>query len=312
MASNNKIDEEILEYLNYITFERRLTKNTQKSYEEDLKLYKVFLGKRGITSVGKVRKEDISDYLIYLNKNEYTITSVARKLTTIKNFHNYLFQRGMIPHDVSLTIDRPKTKKALPKVMSVEEVDRLLDIECKTPFDYRNKAMLELLYGTGLRISELLNLKLSDVDLENCVIRCIGKGNKERIVPIGEYVLTYLNKYLEYRPALSKNKRSEFLFLNSRGGSLSRFSFFKILKRLLREKNINVDVSPHTLRHSFATHMLEYGADLRTIQELLGHSDISTTKIYTHISNNQIRKDYKKYHPRSSKDNIKGDYNDEI
>ncbi len=302
MASNNKIDEEILEYLNYITFERRLTKNTQKSYEEDLKLYKDFLGKRGITSVGKVRKEDISDYLIYLNKNEYTITSAARKLTTIKNFHNYLFQRGMIPHDVSLTIDRPKTKKALPKVMSVEEVDRLLDIECKTPFDYRNKAMLELLYGTGLRISELLSLKLSDVDLENCVIRCIGKGNKERIVPIGEYVLTYLNKYL----------RSEFLFLNSRGGSLSRFSFFKILKRLLREKNINVDVSPHTLRHSFATHMLEYGADLRTIQELLGHSDISTTKIYTHISNNQIKEDYKKYHPRSSKDNIKGDYNDEI
>ena len=150
MASNNKIDEEILEYLNYITFERRLTKNTQKSYEEDLKLYKDFLGKRGITSVGKVRKEDISDYLIYLNKNEYTITSVARKLTTIKNFHNYLFQRGMIPHDVSLTIDRPKTKKALPKVMSVEEVDKLLDIECKTPFDYRNKAMLELLYGNNL------------------------------------------------------------------------------------------------------------------------------------------------------------------
>ena len=172
--------------------------------------------------------------------------------------------------------------------------------------------MLELMYSSGLRVSELINLTLNDVDLTNDIIRIYGKGSKERIVPIGEYVLTYLNKYLEYRPALSKNKRSEFLFLNSRGGSLSRFSFFKILKRLLREKNINVDVSPHTLRHSFATHMLEYGADLRTIQELLGHSDISTTKIYTHISNNQIRKDYKKYHPRSSKDNIKGDYNDEI
>lgn len=298
---NNKIDNQIEEYLNFITFERRLTKNTKLSYEEDLKKYKEFLDNRHITNASNIKKKDITDYLIYLSDNEYTITSIARKLTTIKNFHNYLYQKALIASDVSLTIERPKTKKSLPKIMSVEEVDKLLDIDCKTAFDYRNKAMLELLYGTGLRISELLNLKLSDIDLENCVIRCIGKGNKERIVPIGEYVIVYLNKYLEYRPQLSKNKRSEFLFLNNLGTNLSRFSFFKILKRLLREKNINVDVSPHTLRHSFATHMLEYGADLRTIQELLGHSDISTTKIYTHISNNQIKEDYRKYHPRSKK-----------
>lgn len=298
---NNKIDNQIEEYLNFITFERRLTKNTKLSYEEDLKKYKEFLDNRHITNASNIKKKDITDYLIYLSDNEYTITSIARKLTTIKNFHNYLYQKALIASDVSLTIERPKTKKSLPKIMSVEEVDKLLDIDCKTAFDYRNKAMLELLYGTGLRISELLNLKLSDIDLENCVIRCIGKGNKERIVPIGEYVIVYLNKYLEYRPQLSKNKRSEFLFLNNLGTNLSRFSFFKMLKRLLREKNINVDVSPHTLRHSFATHMLEYGADLRTIQELLGHSDISTTKIYTHISNNQIKEDYRKYHPRSKK-----------
>lgn len=297
----NKIDNQIDEYINYITFERRLTKNTKLSYEEDLKKYKAFLDNRHIINASNIKKKDITDYLIYLSNNKYTITSIARKLTTIKNFHNYLYQKGIITSDVSLTIERPKTKKALPKIMSVEEVDKLLDIDCKTAFDYRNKAMLELLYGTGLRISELLNLKLTDVDLENCVIRCIGKGNKERIVPIGEYVIVYLNKYLEYRPQLSKNKRSDFLFLNNLGTNLSRFSFFKILKRLLREKNINVDVSPHTLRHSFATHMLEYGADLRTIQELLGHSDISTTKIYTHISNNQIKEDYRKYHPRSKK-----------
>ena len=302
MTSNNKIDEEILEYLNYITFERRLTKNTQKSYEEDLKLYKDFLGKRGITSVGKVRKEDISDYLIYLNKNEYTITSVARKLTTIKNFHNYLFQRGMIPHDVSLTIDRPKTKKALPKVMSVEEVDRLLDIECKTPFDYRNKAMLELLYSSGLRISELVNLTTRDIDFTNSIVRCFGKGNKERIVPISEYSLYYIKLYYDMRDTFFKGKINDYLFLNNHGKELTRQGFNKILNKILEEKNIKKEVTPHTLRHSFATHMLNGGADLRSIQILLGHSDISTTKIYTHISREKIKNDYEMYHPRSKEE----------
>ncbi len=306
------MDNEIEDYINYVRFERRLTENTIYSYHEDLIKYRDYLETLKVFKAEDITKEDISNYLIYLKQNEYTITSIARKLTTIKNFHNYLFQKGIIKHDVSQTIERPKTKKSLPKVMTVDEVDRLLNIECKTAFDYRNKAMLELLYGTGLRISELLNLKLSDIDLENCIIRCVGKGNKERIVPIGEYVLYYINEYLKYRPKLSKNKKSEYLFLNNLGGGLSRFSFFKILKRLLKEKNINVDVSPHTLRHSFATHMLEYGADLRTIQELLGHSDIATTKIYTHISNNRIKNDYKKYHPRSSKSSIEGDSNNEI
>ena len=201
------------------------------------------------------------------------------------------YENDLIVKNPAKSVHIKKPKRKSTESMSRKDEKMLL----KHISSQQVRDMVLMMLNTGLRISELLSLKLSDVDLENCVIRCIGKGNKERIVPIGEYVLTYLNKYLEYRPALSKNKRSEFLFLNSRGGSLSRFSFFKILKRLLREKNINVDVSPHTLRHSFATHMLEYGADLRTIQELLGHSDISTTKIYTHISNNQIRKDYKKY-----------------
>ena len=301
MASNNKIDEEILEYLNYITFERRLTKNTQKSYEEDLKLYKDFLGKRGITSVGKVRKEDISDYLIYLNKNEYTITSVARKLTTIKNFHNYLFQRGMIPHDVSLTIDRPKTKKALPKVMSVEEVDKLLDIECKTPFDYRNKAMLELLYGTGLRISELLSLKLSDVDLENCVIRCIGKGNKERIVEFGDYAESILELYLNEGYKSLNVKKSEYLFLNNRGGKLTTRGVRYILDNIINKTTIDKKISPHMLRHTFATHLLNEGCDLLTVQELLGHESLTATSIYTHITNDRLKEVYFKCHPRAKK-----------
>jgi integrase/recombinase XerD len=161
--------------------------------------------------------------------------------------------------------------------------------------------MLELLYGTGLRITELLDLRVFDIDLENCIVRCTGKGSKERIVPIGEYIIVYLNKYLEIRPEFIKKKNNDYLFLNKNGTRLSRFSFFKILKKLLDDKNIKKDVSPHSLRHSFATHMLENGADLRSIQELLGHSDIATTRIYTHISNNKVKKDYEEYHPRSKK-----------
>ena len=293
--------DEIDDYINFVTVEKRLSKNTVLSYKKDLIKYNDFLSKRNIKFAKNIKINDIEDYLKELSNNNYTITSIARKLTTIKNFHNYLYQRKKINKNVAETIERPKIRKQLPKVMTVEQVDLLLNIDCKTPFDYRNKAMLELLYGTGLRISELLDLKLSDIDLENCVIRCFGKGSKERIVPIGEYVLYYIEQYLNERPKLSKNKKSEYLFLNKSGNHLSRFSFFKLIKKLLREKNINVDVSPHTLRHSFATHMLEYGADLRTIQELLGHSDIATTKIYTHISNNRIKEDYEKFHPRSSK-----------
>jgi integrase/recombinase XerD len=163
--------------------------------------------------------------------------------------------------------------------------------------------MLELLYGTGLRISEMLDLKLTDVDFENCIIRCYGKGSKERIVPIGEYIIDSLNNYLENgrNKLIKKNKISDYLFLNNLGGRISRFSFFKILKKLLRDKDIKKDVSPHSLRHSFATHMLENGADLRSIQELLGHTDIATTRIYTHITNKKVQNDYIEYHPRSKK-----------
>ena len=162
--------------------------------------------------------------------------------------------------------------------------------------------MLELMYATGLRVTELLDLKLGDLDTENCIVRVLGKGSKERIVPVGEYTLESLNNYLEVRGKLLKNKTCEYLYLNSQGGRLSRFSFFKIIKKLLMEKGIHKDVSPHSLRHSFATHMLDYGADLRSIQELLGHSDIATTKIYTHISNNKIKEEYIEYHPRSTKE----------
>ena len=292
---------DIEDFINHIQFEKRLSKNTQQSYQNDLNKYCAHLEKKHIVNSKDISKNDIEEYLEELNKENEKISSIARKLTTIKAFHNYLFQKGIIDRDVAETIERPKLRKKLPNVLTIDEVDRLLDIECHTPFDYRNKSMLELMYGTGLRISELLDLKLTDFDLENCIIRCKGKGNKERIVPIGEYTMESLQEYLEVRNLLLKNHVCEYLYLNNLGGRLSRFSFFKILKRMLIEKGINKDVSPHSLRHSFATHMLEYGADLRSIQELLGHSDIATTKIYTHISNNKIKKEYEEFHPRCKK-----------
>lgn len=289
------------EYLSYIEFERRLSKNTVASYANDLDKYYLFLKKRNISSVSKITKKDILDYLEYLSKEGISTTSIARKLTTIKNFHSFLYQREFIDSDVASSIERPKLRKALPKVLTIEEVDRLLDVPLNTIFDYRDKAMLELMYATGLRVSELLNLTLNDIDFENCIVRCMGKGKKERIIPIGEYVLDSMKQYLEKRPKLYLMKRDDHLFLNNHGKGLSRSSFFKMIKHRLKLCNINIDISPHTLRHSFATHMIEHGSDLRVVQELLGHSDISTTRIYTHISNQKVRADYENFHPRSKK-----------
>ena len=293
------MDDVLDNYINYVLFERRLSKNTALSYKNDLMKFSLYLKEINVDSYINVSKKDIINYLEYLNKLNLSVSSVARKLTTIKNFYTYLTKTEVIKENITDGIERPKLRKKLPQVLTIEEVDKLLDINLNTPFDYRNKAMLELLYGTGLRITELLDLKLNDIDFENCVIRCLGKGSKERIVPIGEYVIFFLHSYLEYRNYFLKNKKNDYVFLNSRGDRLSRFSFFKMLKKLLIIKKINKDVSPHSLRHSVATHILEGGGDLRSIQELLGHSDISTTKIYTHISNKQIKQDYEQFHPRN-------------
>lgn len=293
---------DINNYIGFVTFEKRLSKNTVESYLEDLIKYMNFLNERGIRNTASIKTRDIELYLEKLSNEKYEITSIARKLTTIKNFHNYLYQRGYIKTNVAETIERPKLKKTLPKTMTVEEVDKLLNIECNTVFDYRNKAMLELLYSSGLRISELVNLTTRDIDFTNSIVRCFGKGNKERIVPISEYSLYYIKLYYDMRDTFFKGKINDYLFLNNHGKELTRQGFNKILNKILEEKNIKKEVTPHTLRHSFATHMLNGGADLRSIQILLGHSDISTTKIYTHISREKIKNDYEMYHPRSKEE----------
>ena len=193
-------------------------------------------------------------------------------------------------------------EKKAPEILTIEEVDKLLDIPLKTKYDYRNKAMLEILYGSGLRISELINLTTRDVDFENAVIRCLGKGSKERIVPINDYIIHYLKLYLDKRNLFLIKGQNDYLFLNNHGKQMTRQGFLKNLQKILKEKNITKHVTPHTLRHSFATHILSGGADLRSIQLLLGHSDISTTKIYTHISHEKVRDDYKQFHPRGKKE----------
>ena len=294
------IEDAIKDFLNYCIFEKGLSDKTKESYENDLDIYKEYLNQRKKQDVKEITSEDIKDFLKVRNDEE--TTTIAHNLTVIKNFHTYLLKEKIVKTNVSEFIERPKLKKSLPKTLSIEDIDNLLDIKLNTPFDYRNKAMLELMYGCGLRVSELVNLETTDIDMTNCIIRILGKGSKEREIPLGEYSIHYLKEYLKIREQLLKNKPCNKLFLNNHGQGMTRQGFFKNLKQLLLEKGLNPNVSPHTLRHSFATHLVNRGADLRSIQEMLGHSDISTTKIYTKISDEKVLEEYNTYHFRSKKE----------
>lgn len=293
---------QIKEYLEYVIVEQHLTKNTEISYENELEKYKSFLEKRHIYKIQDIELDDITAYLSFLSSNGVLPQTIAHSITVIRNIHKYFLKIGLLKEDVSKSIEHPKIRKKLPVTLTISEVDNLLDIDLVTPFDYRNKAMLELLYGTGLRISELLSLTLNDIDFINCTVRCMGKGRKERIIPINDYIIDYLKLYLNERPKLEKKVKYQELFLNNHGKPITRQGFYKILKGILLVKGLSTEVSPHTLRHSFATHLLENGADLRIIQEMLGHSDISTTRIYTHISNQKVKHDYDEYHPRKEEE----------
>ncbi len=291
---------ELRDYIDYIKYERKLSLETVKNYKYDLEKFLLFLKEKGIFEINLVTTKDIEEYLATL-KN-FSPKTVSRNITSINNFMLFLLKEKKIDFNPCEFIDRPKLNKNLPTVLSIEEVDKLLDIPLKTKYDYRNKAMLEILYGSGLRISELINLTTRDVDFENAVIRCLGKGSKERIVPINDYIIHYLKLYLDKRNLFLIKGQNDYLFLNNHGKQMTRQGFLKNLQKILNEKNITKHVTPHTLRHSFATHILSGGADLRSIQLLLGHSDISTTKIYTHISHEKVKDDYKQFHPRGKKE----------
>ena len=292
------MEDEINDYLNYILLEKRLSKNTYDSYTFDLECFKEYFNKKRISSI---KEEDIVNYLAYLKDiKSLSARSIERHLTTLRGLFKYLVKMEILDHDIMKNIDNLKIGKHLPMTLSMDEVDKLMDIKLDNPFNYRTKAMLELMYGSGLRVSELVNLTLNDIDLYNDTILIHGKGSKERIVPLGDYAKEYLVKYLEVRNALIKRKNGnpDKLFLNNHGKPITRNGFNFLLKNLLKEKGIEKEITPHTLRHSFAMHMLDNGADLRTIQELLGHSDIVTTRIYTHVSNKQIQNNYDKYEIR--------------
>ena len=282
----------IEQFKNYLLIDKKYSSNTILSYENDLHNFLKFIKK----DLKKVKKKDILNFLEdYTNK--MNTRSVAHALTVLRSFYGYLEQQNIIELNPTDKIELPKLRKTLPTVLNTNDIDNLMDIDLNTNKNYRDKAMLELMYASGLRISELLNVKMSDIDLINATVLVNGKGSKERIIPIGDYAIYYVNLYIkEARNNLLHNKVNDYLFLNNRGEKISRQAFFKTIKELAKIKGINVNFSPHTLRHSFATHMLENGADLRSIQTLLGHSNISTTQIYTHVSNN-IKKETYKNHP---------------
>ena len=290
---NNYINK----YIDYLMFERKLSPATLKAYQNDLSHMNKYFKNSNLTNL---TYDDISKFLRTLSSNKST--TVAHYLTVINSFYNFLVNEGIMDNNPCENISQPKHPRKLPNYLTEEEVDALLDIKLDNAFSYRNKAMLELLYATGIRVSELINLRVSDIDLHNAIIRVMGKGSKERIIPLGDVAIKYIDIYMkEYRNQLLKDRTSEYLFINNLRNKLSRQGFFKIIKKECKFKGINKNVSPHVLRHSFATHLLSNGADLRVIQDLLGHSDISTTQIYTHLANEKIKKDYEN-HPRYKKE----------
>lgn len=295
------IKDAIDDFINYCVFEKGLSDKTKESYKYDLKVYLEYLSDNNITDVVNIDTKDIENFLKYRNNSNEEVSTIAHNLTVIKNFHSYLFKIKAVNSDVAESISRPKLQKKIPRAVSVEDIDKLLDIKLESEFDYRNKAMIELMYGAGLRVSELISLDVHSIDFTNCIIRIIGKGSKERIVPIGEYSMYYLKEYLDRRNSMLKKEATDALFLNNHGKRMTRQGFFKNLKAILKKQGLDPNIHPHTLRHSFATHLLSNGADLRSIQELLGHSDIATTKIYTHVSDEKVEIDYLKYHPREHK-----------
>lgn len=289
----------------YLRVERGLSENTIKSYLRDLGQYTNHLEKYyEITKPERITKENIENYLKYLHRKDLSPKSIARKISAIKSFHHYLVLERITLDDVSSDFETPKIPKNLPSVLSVEEVIKILEVsDVETPLGYRNKALLELIYGSGLRVSELLMLEMGDVHIAERYVLVHGKGSKERIVPISDMAVIALRNYISKgREQLIKTPQP-YLFINNEGGQLSRQGFYKVLQGIVLEAGVSIKVSPHTLRHSFATHLLENGIDLRSLQTLLGHEDISTTQIYTHISKTRAREVYDESHPRAKEEN---------
>jgi len=289
------------DYLNYLSVERGLSKNTLESYARDLRQYLSYLKEKKNLKITETTQATVIGYLLHLQAKGKATATLSRSLAAIKSYYHFLFREDKIVRDPTINLDAPKQEKRLPRVLSVDDVERLLEQpDLKNPSGIRDRAMLELLYATGLRVSELVALQISDLNLEMGYLRCFGKGSKERIVPLGSIATKHLKLYLDYaRKFLASSMHEDTLFLNHHGRRLTRQGFWKIIKKHAEGIGLEQDITPHTLRHSFATHLLENGADLRSVQEMLGHADISTTQIYTHLTKNKLKEVYDKTHPRA-------------
>lgn len=290
------------EFIKFLQFEKGLSSNTISAYKNDVEQYFSFLNKINKT-IDNVVSEDITEFLWQLKQQNLKSNSIYRKASCITQFHKFLISENITKNNPIEFLSKPKLQRKLPQVLTLEEVEKLLSYIPKKKFnDIRNKAMIEVLYATGLRVSELVNLKFDNLDLTNKYIRVIGKGGKERIVLLNNKSVQAIKEWLKIREKKFANKSlgeyDQYIFLSKLGKPISRIDFWEQLKNYVKQAGITKNVSPHTLRHSFATHMLKYGADLRVVQELLGHSDISTTQIYTQVDRQHLKELHKKYHPR--------------
>lgn len=290
------------EFLNYLSVERGLSKNTIASYRTDLAHFIGYLEKKGMEDIDSVKRQDITNYLLYLKDNGLSSNSISRALAAIKVFYKFLAQERLAKDDVAGILESPKLIRPLPNVLGIVEVDKLLNApDTRSWMGIRDKAALEIIYATGMRVSEAADLTLDGLNLDVGFIKCKGKGDKERVVPIGKKARDSVSRYIDkVRPRLIKKGRHDsHLFLTRLGKKVSRQSLWKMIKRYTKIARIKKEVTPHTLRHSFATHLLEGGADLRVVQEMLGHADISTTQIYTHVNKERLKAIHRQFHPRA-------------
>ena len=294
MQTSNKEDSNLRSFLNYLLVDKGLSNNTVKAYEADISSFFQWLDNEDL-KYKNLQEDHINQYISFLFQRKMRSSSVNRKISSIKSFYIFLVKRNFVKNSPLNDLVTPKQEKYLPESMSEAEVDKLLNSpDVANKIENRDKAMIEMLYATGMRISELVNLKITDVDMKRCVVKVFGKGSKERLVPFGETALDSLRSYLNEREQSSSKE----IFLSNRGKKMTRVAFWQRVKIYLIRENLKNSISPHTLRHAFATHLLNRGADLRSVQLLLGHSDLSTTQIYTHIAKQRLSDVLKKHHPR--------------
>jgi integrase/recombinase XerC len=295
------MDKYLLKFIDYLNYQKKYSENTTKNYTIDIVEFLDYCNKENILKE-KINYDNVKKYLVHLYDKKYSKSTVSRKLSSLRSFYKYLYINNIINKNPFLFVSIPKKEKKLPKFVNYEDLSVIFSIpNINNDYGLRDRLILELLYGTGIRVSELCNIKVSDIELSNKTIRVLGKGNKERIVCYGEYCDEILIKYLKIRDILLKDKKHDYLLLNKIGGKLSVRSVQLLIDKIIRLASIKKNITPHTLRHTFATHLLNEGCDILTVKELLGHSSLDTTQIYTHVSNERLRSVYLNTHPRAKK-----------